>query len=907
MRTLSIILVIFICNSNLAQDISKWQCYLSKDIDYVAKNERFLMATNSNAKSNNLKIIKKLDDFFCIVDLKNTNNDLKELFVTNNLWKLSSNFCNDKKLKKYLLNTDDSESLKKDLEILSIKINKSVTDKIFIIECDSERILEQIISLQEVCSVTLESLNPVFESKISDQNFSINNINKANAFYSNIKGQNQIVSIKDEFYDVNDIDLLNKHIVTTTQSSVVSNHASNMSTIVSGLGNSSILGKGVAKEAKIQFSNFLNIFLDDISTISETRIQNHSYGTQIENFYGFLANSYDTQLHLNPEMIHCFSSGNKGFEGFKTITGNFKQSKNSIVVGAVDQNEMISSFSSKGPAFDGRVKPEVVAFSSQGTSNSTAITTGVLTLMKQHYKALFNSNLKNDLAKSILINSCKDLGNIGPDYTYGYGNIDAYKSLKTISESKFLQDNITSNQIKNHVITIPNNVKYLKITLVWNDLPSTINNSTSLVNDLDLEVAIPTSTSYLPYILNPDLPLQVATLGKDHINNIEQVKINNPLPGQVNISILGTTITNSLQQYAIAYEYELENNFEWNYPILNDNFPYDGKIISPFKWNSNYLNTSGKLEISYDNGLTWQIISNDVSLQSGQFSFYPQEELFSKAKLKMTIGNTNYISDDFIVSYDLNINTILVCNNDTEIVWNRPNQISSFNIYKLVGSEMLFKEQVTSSNYVYSGDGIYAVSAVFENSEGIKSESTLKNLPNSNCYFKSIIAEEVENSKIKINTALFTKYGIKNLELQKVKNTSSTTIKTINDVNELEFDMFDENPDDGINKYRIDLTLIKDDFKVSSEIFSCYYFGEQNFLIYPTILNNSQSINIEIKTAPLEKITFTVYSLIGYEVFSADINSQKSSHNINNLSTGTYIYKIETTKGEKKVGKIIIL
>ena len=73
-----------------------------------------------------------------------------------------------------------------------------------------------------------------------------------------------------------------------------------MATIVSGLGNSSVLGKGVAQNAKLQSSNFLNIYPDETADLQGVSTQNHSYGTVIENFYGSLANAYDTQLSLNP-------------------------------------------------------------------------------------------------------------------------------------------------------------------------------------------------------------------------------------------------------------------------------------------------------------------------------------------------------------------------------------------------------------------------------------------------------------------------------------------------------------------------------------------------------------------------------------------------------------------------------
>ena len=904
MKSLLVLFILFFCYTNHAQVYSKWQHYFDKNANI--KNEKYFFSSIEYAYKNQYKIIKKLDVDFCIVEVKNGIIFNNELLMINDLWKLSSNFSNHTDNKEYILATEDIISLRVSLNAISIPIKQILNSNIVVIECNSNEILNKIIVLKEIYSITQESLNPVIETKISDQNFTVNTINKANAVYSNVKGQNQIVSIKDEFFDAKDVDLLNKYVFSTTQSSVISNHANSMATIVSGLGNSSILGKGVASQAKIQSSNFLSILPDDILTLSTTKIQNHSYGTQIENFYGFLANAYDTQLFSNDNFTHCFSSGNTGLEGFKSLTGNFKQSKNSIVVGAIDQNEVITNFSSKGPAYDGRIKPEIVAFSSQGTSNSNAIATGVLTLMKQHYKELFTVDINNDLAKAIIINSGKDLGNVGPDYTYGYGSIDAYKSLKTISDNRFLRNNVMANQSQINSIIVPNNVKYLKVTLVWNDLPSAINSAVSLVNDLDLEIKSPQNSIYLPYILNPDLPEQTASNGKDKLNNIEQIVINNPPLGQFDITVLGTTIINSMQSYAIAYEYELKNKFEWNYPIANDNFPYDGKTISPFRWNSTYQNASGKLQISYDDGLTWQIIDNNIDLDSGEFNYLPLEKLFTTAKLKMTTGNTDYISESFIISYDLNINTTLVCNDATEIIWDKPDQISNFNIYQLIGNELLFKEQISSSNYVFTGNEIYTVSPLFNGVKGIKSEATLHNDPNSNCYFQSTIAEESNDNKIKINATLFSNYKIKNLELIKIVNNSMYTINTISDINSKEFDFFDDKPVRGNNKYKINLILQDNNYKVSSEIFSSLYFGQLPYLLYPTILDKIKLLNIESKSMFKGKINFSIYSLLGQQVFFSEIDSQKISFDVGEIASGTYIYRIDSLNGDKQTGKIII-
>ncbi|MEO8255698.1 MAG: S8 family peptidase, partial [Flavobacterium sp.] len=623
----------------------------------------------------------------------------------------------------------------------------------------------------------------------------------------------------------------------------------------------------------------------------------------IENFYGSLANAYDAQLFLNNYLTHCFSSGNNGLQGYKSITGNFKQSKNSIVVGCIDQNEVIMPFSSKGPAYDGRIKPELVAFSTQGTSNSTALATGIITLMKQHYKALKNSALSNALTKAILINSAKDLGNTGPDFTYGYGNINADKCLKTISENRIIDGNLTNGQSNLHTITLPENAKNLKITLVWNDLPAGINSNISLVNDLDIEVISADNTIFLPWILNPESPEQPTVRGKDKINTIEQVTIENPASGSYIINITGSYVSNTSQEYSIAYEYEFIDQFEWNYPVKNDNFPYDGKAFSPFKWNSSFSGIDGQLSITYNDGQTWEIIANNINLDNEQFSYIPLEQKFSKAKLKMTINATDYISDSFTISYDLNINTSLVCDGTTEINWDKPANVSSFNIYQLTGDHLEFKEQITNAFYTYNDGKIHTIVPVFDNSEGIKSESTLQFAENSNCYFELTLAEVYEENKVKIDASLFSLYNIKTIELVKIVNNTENVISTMKDINSKTFSFFDAEPIKGSNKYKINI-ILENNNVISSLILDANYLGDDLFFVHPTQLRKNEELNIEAKK--VDNATFYLYNMSGQNTITSPLLSKTNNINLKNTASGIYIYKIITSSGEIQTGKIAV-
>ncbi|MCD0466004.1 S8 family serine peptidase [Flavobacterium sp. ENC] len=896
-------LLFMITTISLSQSTEKWKQYLKKEGE--RKFEKYYFTSLENAHENKYKIVKKLDSAFCIVENENLKSPktLKKVLPVNNLWKLPSNFSNHKEEKQYIIATDSIKALLTDLQSINISDIKILDSQLVMIKSDSKKIIDAIIVLNSVASISQESLQPQAESKITDQNFTVNSINKVHINFPLLTGENQTVAIKDDLFDVNDIDLLNKLIPSTIQSDVVSTHATAMATIVSGLGNSSALGKGVAQKAKIQSSDFLKIYPDEMSTLQDAVTQNHSYGTVIENFYGSLANAYDAQLFSNAALTHCFSSGNSGLQGYKSITGNFKQTKNSIVLGCIDQNEVIMPFSSKGPAYDGRIKPELVAFSTQGTSNSTAVATGIITLMKQHYKTINNNALTNAMTKAILINSAKDLGNTGPDFTYGYGNINADKSLKTISENRIISGNVTSGQTNSHIIVIPAKAKNLKITVVWNDLPAEINSNISLVNDLDLEVISADNTTFLPWILNPEMPDQPAVRGKDKINTIEQVTVETPSAGSYGINVSGFYVSNTAQEYSIAYEYELENQFEWNYPVANDNFPYDGKTVSPFKWNSSFSGSNGQLSISYNDGQTWEIIATGINPGLEQFSYTPPEQKFSKAKLKMTIGNTDYISDSFTISYDLNITTSLVCDGTTEINWDKPAAVDAFNIYQLQGDHLAFKEQTTNTNYTYTDGKTYTVTPVFENSEGIKSESTLQYAQNSNCYFELALAELYEENKIKISAGLFSLYNIKRIELVKIINNIETVVGTIDDINSKTLSFIDTAPLKGSNKYKINIILDNNNV-ISSLLLDTNYLDNDLFFVHPTLLRKNEELNIEAKKEG--SATFYLYSVSGQNTITSPLLSKTSNISLKNTASGIYIYKIITSSGEVQTGKIAV-
>ncbi len=230
-----------------------------------------------------------------------------------------------------------------------------------------------------------------------------------------------------------DLDLYKRVLPSPIEAPAVTNHATVIATILGGAGNSFYDGRGIAWGCKFFPSSFENLFADDdaILNMNTVTVQNHSYGTIIQQFYGAEAVSYDEHTWLDKNFVHVFSAGNKGTESategqyanipnFANLTGNFKMAKNIITVGAIDNKGNIPAESSAGPLYDGRMAPKLIALGPNGTSDAAAIVSGTIAVMQQVYADSNSLALPPaSLTKAILYNTAEDVYNTGIDYKTG--------------------------------------------------------------------------------------------------------------------------------------------------------------------------------------------------------------------------------------------------------------------------------------------------------------------------------------------------------------------------------------------------------------------------------------------------------------------------------------------------------
>lgn len=144
------------------------------------------------------------------------------------------------------------------------------------------------------------------------------------------------------------------------------------------------------------------------------------------------------ELAFEKGIIVITSAGNEGNSPWRHITAP-GDGLNTITVGAVNSTNQIASFSGRGPTFDGRIKPELVAqgigvnyarggtsdnygSSKTGTSFSAPIVTGIAGLLLSAHPHLINQQVR-----SILIKSGDNFKK--PNNDIGYGLISAINAI----------------------------------------------------------------------------------------------------------------------------------------------------------------------------------------------------------------------------------------------------------------------------------------------------------------------------------------------------------------------------------------------------------------------------------------------------------------------------------------------
>ncbi|NDF97605.1 MAG: hypothetical protein EB101_01465 [Chitinophagia bacterium] len=554
----------------------------------------------------------------------------------------------------------------------------------------------------------------------------------------NLKGEGINVGIWDGGAIGQHLDFLPTGRVTQVENAALSNHSTHCSGTILGKGIANPVARGMAPNAKLYSYDFNGSVSAEIAAAIPAYnlvVSSHSYGGSATcgingASIAYSATSRSTDLNLNnfPYHLHVHSAGNSQTSctgGWYTITGSGKSAKNNILVANVTSTDAISSSSSFGPVQDGRVKPDISAMGTNvfstystgatayatisGTSMATPGVSGSVALLVERFKQLNNNTLPpSALIKSAVLNTAQDLGNLGPDYRFGYGRIDALEAIRVLENNRYAVNSIANAALNEITITVPSNTVRLNVMLNWNDPAGAPNANPALVNNLDLTVTNST-TNYLPWILDKDNPSATATTGVDNVSNVEQVTVYNPPAGTYQIKVAGTSVaTGTNQQYAVSWTVD-QPRVEIIYPNGAESFsPGSSEVIT---WNQLGATGTQSLEYSLDNGATWNLIANNIASSTTRFTWsVPVNLNTSQALVRITNGSLVDQSDaTFKILGTVNGfsgNGTSCAAGEINFSWTAVTGATHYDIYQLnqtTGGYVLFAGSITSTNYTATG------------------------------------------------------------------------------------------------------------------------------------------------------------------------------------------------------------
>jgi hypothetical protein len=845
--------------------------FAQPSVSNLANTSNYYVVSSSLPLPPTMKMVRQIDEHIYIVKVNDGNAPqlLKpgRISWANNNWKLSpqlqiSQPSPSSHQHRYIVTTDNLtafiHSLNKFKQIRIRTIDSASAS--VVVECSQEIMYNELLPLDEVIFVDASAMAQT-ETGVIGHDRSLHRINTVDHLIPGANGHNIVVGVKEQKIDEDDIDVWKRVLPSGLAAPEESNHATVIASLIGGAGNSYYDGRGIASACSFFPSSFANLFADPESDIKSNRVtvQNHSYGTIIQQFYGAEAISYDMLTWRNKEFVAVFSAGNKGAEatadgpyanlpGYSNLTGNFKMAKNIITVGAVEKDETISPQNSSGPTYDGRLAPHIMALGANGTSDAAAIVSGTIAVLQQVYRDTNDQSIPpSSLTKAVLYASARDMHTEGIDYKTGFGLLNSYDAVRTMQTKSYDGGEITQGQVWTKTITIPANAAQLRVVLSWTDSAASVNNFRALLNDLDLEV-IHTSSGdlYHPWILNtsPDIALLSlpARRGRDSLNTSEMVTVRLPVAGPYAIKVRANNLINTLLPFHVAYKIDTLNSFAFTNPVHSSDVNANETDILPLRWMASVADSSqtGTISLSYDGGSTWQSISNTIRIANEKYDLQIKDTA-AVGMLKMETNGNAYMSSPFILAPSIRPIVDFNCADSFRLSWNKYIYADSYRVYALTDSPFLQPVLTVADTFVVlrrstSNSDVYAVEPLMRN--GLTAPRSIAiNIASAGtaCFYKTLNYTLINSQTLNLQLELSAAGYVDSVYFETVSSSgvllqSSAGIKVTDD--NFVYTYLLEQLSSGLTYVRARMKL-KGGQSVYTEIVSVLTSGSRNIWVFP--------------------------------------------------------------------------
>lgn len=793
-----------------------------------------------------------------------------------------------------------------------------------VLYCTRAVLLEKILPLPEVLFADIGHTTGNEERAVPGHYLAANNIRFVHARQPALDGSGTTVSIKEFRFDSTDADLKNRVLLTGKSAPTTTGHATIMATLVGGAGNSDPEARGVVRGSRLVSSSFVGLLPDaDTDYLDfDISVQNHAYGLDIENYYGIGALAYDASTRQHPGLLHVFSAGNQGtgtapagpyahVPGFANLTGNFKMAKNILTVGSVDSFANVLPFSARGPAYDGRIKPDLVAFGQNGTSEAASLVSGAAAVVRQAFFEKHDYWPDSDLLRAILLGSCDDIGTPGPDFGSGFGNLNLKKAVELVQYQYLLVGELTDGESLVFSVDLPPNVRKLQITLCWNDVPALPNAPTALTNDLDLSVVAPDGTTWHPWVLNAyphrDSLLLPAQRGRDAHNTVEQVTIEQPATGTYQVQVHGYAVPDGAQPFALAVGWDTLQQFSWTSPVPNDPAIAGKQLV--LRWQSTLAASTGVLEWKSVGGEAWRPLASGVPLGTGYWRWHLPDTT-TAAQVRMRTASDMVVSDTFLIAPALRVRVDVNCPDSVLLHWTAASSDLSYRLWGL-GDRYLEPLLVTDDTALVLQKNNYpqarfAVSALFPGA----AETPTSGAPDIGeqgvgCYINGLLAQlnEVEQA-VDLTLALGSRYGVRRIFLEKLKNDAWVLLHEASST-ALQILFSDVSPTAGTNTYRARLEM-ENGTMLYGEPVHVYFAGTAGYLVLPNPLTPGQVLTVLARLSDDIPRLF-LYDVLGRLVLEQKLEAERTQVSLPVLPPGCYVWMVVGERSERLAqGKLVV-
>ncbi len=799
---------------------------------------------------------------------------------------------------------------------------------IAVVRCSYDFLLQQILPLPEVRFADRGAEQAQVELPVPGHNLSANRIGALHARYPDWNGAGRTVSIKEFLFDTLDVDLRGRVGPALSGAKKVDPHAAVMATLIGGAANSGRAGQGVAWAARLTPADFAGLLPDADSMYSQwdISVQNHSYGLGIENYYGAGALAYDQSVWLRPNLLHVFSAGNlgdssaqtgvfAGLKGFANLSGNFKMAKNVVLTGAIDSFGQLLPFSSRGPAYDGRIKPDLVAFGQDGSSGAAALVSGTAAVLQQAYASQHHDSLPPAaLVRAWLLQGADDLGAPGPDFFTGFGSLNALTSARVLDAGHYLMAEMTGQDSFFVDVAVPAGSRRFKITLAWDDPPAQAGAAVALVHDLDLEVLAPNGKRFQPWVLrpvpHPDSLRLPAAPGQDSLNTVEQIGLPNPAPGIYRVIVKARKVSAGGQKFALAYHSYPADTFEWDMPARTDALVAGQSTV--LQWSQALQDSTGRLEFRQVGLSSWELIDTAVALAPAYYRWTPPDTA-ALLQLRLKADGRHFLSDTFAVGPELHLRTGFFCPDSTLVFWNAAGSGWMYQLWGL-GDRYLEPLLVSSDTFAVVPRATFpqtrwAVSPVLAMGwTGLRSGAVDISQQGLDCYLRNFLAEKLTSRTALLRLELGTTYGLEQIIIEKWEPASGflPLTKWAPPFSGLRFEAEDPNPVPGLNRYRASLVLGANAGRYQSDTLDLFFSKpEGGIWVFPNPVDGNRQVQIVLPELP-EAAVFVIFDMLGRQLLAMQPESELLTIELPALPPGCYPCALMQNGRRLCTGKILV-